>query len=203
MGGDRTTDADYNGLNTIIAYQKTYDKWLGEIRSSPLGGSDIVAIGVTDMDSSLISVEYAPMPTQNITVQGADGADTEVANPNYIRDHAIWSAELKSTADKKTALLQTKTVHYSNTLKLCSEDLTTALKKQSNWREISDSKCPVRLLSEIKLIMYNGGGKHHAATSIVSLTSAMHRMNQKGLSNVQWYEAKMSMIKAIESLGGS
>ena len=202
MGGDRTTDAN-NGLNTIIAYQKTYDKWLEEIRSSPLGGSDIVAIGVTDMDSSLISVEYAPMPTPNITVQGADGTDTEVANPNYIRDHAIWSAELKSTADKKTALLQTKTVHYSNTLKLCSEDLTTALKKQSNWREISDSKCPVRLLSEIKLIMYNGGGKHHVATSIVSLTSAMHRMNQKGLSNVQWYEAKMSMIKAIESLGGS
>eukprot|EP00984_Skeletonema_dohrnii_P033562 scaffold30483_cov78-Skeletonema_dohrnii-CCMP3373.AAC.1 len=184
----------------IVAFHETFEAWIKVVRQSKVPGTNQIASGLEAMDANLMAVVIPPMPPATITIQDAAGADVVQNNTEAVE---IWKARLKSVTSAEEAVAEARESFFGDTLALCSLDIESKLKKLANWIEIRDSKCPVRLLEEIKLLMYNAGRKHHPATMVTDLVQRLYSMQQGNMTDSKWYDHRVAMIKAIESLGGS
>jgi len=184
----------------IVAFHETLAAWVKVVRSSKVTGTNQIAKGLEAMDGNLMRVVIPPMPPATITVQDAAGADVVQDNTEAVE---IWRARLRSVTAAEEAVAEARETFFGDTLALCSLDVESQLKKLANWIEIRDSTCPVRLLEEIKLIMYNAGRKFHPATMITDLVQRLYSMQQGNMTDEKWYDHRVAMIKAIDSMGGS
>lgn len=184
----------------IVTFHETLEAWIKVVGKSKVEGTNTVARGLEAMDANLMAVVIPPMPPATITIQDAAGADIVQANTEAVE---IWKARLSSVTSAEKAVAEARETFFGDTLALCSLDIESKLKKLANWIEIRNSRCPVRLLEEIKLLMYNAGRKHHPATMVTDLIQRLYSMQQGNMTDEKWYDHRVAMIKAIESLGGS
>ena len=131
--------------------------------------------------------------------------DSSDSGAHKARKRRINEKRIDAFVQRENTLEENMTMVYTIIWDMCSEEMHAKLKEVNNFtRDIAEKMDPLKLLDEIRKVMYNFQEKRYTPHNILMTWIKFFELRQQPNETVlEYYERFKLNTKVVESVGGS